>query len=364
MKKTVVTALSILALICIWLLSGLLSGGGEKPQAQQDQQEVLTRVRYRTIEKEQKRIDIKLHGRTEARRIVDVTAEIAGKVVSTRVEKGQRVKKGDVLCELAEEDRRVQLSRAMASFEKARIDYEGAQKLFDDGMISSATIAGNKSELENARAALKQAELKVSYLTMRAPFDAFVEDRPAQVGALIERNGICARLLDESSLLAAGYASERIVHQLQLGQPASVRLSGGREMTGRVSFIGRTADPVTRTYRIEVELKLDGQPVRDGITADIVIPVRTETTHRITPALLALDAEGGLGVRLVNDRDIVEWHAVDVVSESIDGVWLTGLPLDKPVKLITVGQELVTPGEKVEAISVEQIEAQQQEKLQ
>ena len=363
MKKTVLIALGIMLFLSLWLLSGLVGDEAENIQPVAGEK-TLASVRFMPIAAEQTQISLLLQGRTEARRIVDVAAEIAGKVVATPVEKGQRVKKGELLCQLAEEDRPARLSRAEASFDKARIDFEGAQKLFDDGLISSAAIAASKSELENARAQLKQAALQVDYLKMRAPFDAFVEDRPAQVGALIERNHVCARLLDESSLLATAQASEKDVQQLALGQAVSVRLAGGREMAGRISFIGRTADPVTRTYTIEAELVLNGEPLRDGISAEIEVPVRQLMAHRMSPALLAIDGDGKLGVRIVNDADVVEFYPVEVVNESQAGVWVTGLPQDRPLRLITVGQELAAPGEKVNAVSAEQILQQQGDLLQ
>lgn len=352
--KTYLIALGILIALGLWMLSGLGDAGAEDDAAQTEvsqQEKPPTQVRVRTIHAQDKQIDVVLRGRTEAKRIVDVTAEVAGKVIATPVEKGQNVKKGDVLCELAEEDRIVQLSRAKASLEKAQLDYDGSKKLFDDGLISSAALAASKSALESERATLKQAQLDVDNLKMRAPFDAFVEDRPAQVGAMTERGHVCARLMDESTLLAVSQATEKNITLLKLGQPVNVQLVDGRQLPGKITFIGRVADTQTRTYRVEAEISAQQAIVRDGVTAQIIVPVENVKAHQISPAVLALDKKDTISVRVVDENNIVELVPVSIVAEDIDGVWITGLP--DTARLIVVGQELVTPGEQASVMSLD-----------
>jgi multidrug efflux system membrane fusion protein len=351
-KKTYVLACTIVAVMTIWMLTGVFKhketpDHTDSTSAEQKSSVVASRVRISHMVSQPQRMEIVVRGRTEAKRVVNVKAEIGGRVIAVPVEKGQKVKAGDVLCELADDGRHVQLSQAQAAFEKADIDYAGALRLKKDSLLSATSVAASKSALESARAALKMAELAVQNLQMHAPFDGFVEDRPAEIGALVDRGGICARLIDENSLLATGQASERDVAPLTLGMPVTVQLVNNQQITGNLSFIGRAADPQTRTYRIEATLNTAGVSVRDGITSQITIPLQEVVAHRITPAVLALDDAGKVGVRIVNANHIVEFHRVEVVRESAEGVWVTGLPDE--INLITVGQELVADGDKVDA---------------
>ncbi|HQQ73917.1 MAG TPA: efflux RND transporter periplasmic adaptor subunit [Pseudomonadales bacterium] len=361
MKKTYLLATLIITVMSLWMLSGIFKSDTPHDSAQDATAEQtgvndknsdagvasVARVRTRHLVAELQRIEIVLRGRTEAKRVVDIKAETGGRVIAVPVEKGQQVKAGDVLCELAEDGRRAQLSQTQAAFEKASIDYEGGMRLKKDGLLSNTSMAASKSALESARAALKMAELDVEHLQMRAAFAGFVEDRPAEVGVLMDRGAICARLLDEASLLATGQASEREVAPLVLGQPVIVQLTSGEHIDGAISFISRAADPKTRTYRIEARLNTNGVNVRDGITARITIPLQEVVAHRITPAVLALDDSGRVGVRIINAQQRVEFHHVEVVRETAEGVWVTGLPPE--INLITVGQEMVADGDKVDA---------------
>jgi len=59
-----------------------------------------------------------------------------------------------------------------------------------------------------------------------------------------------------------------------------------------------------------------------------------------------LDDDGEIGVRVVNSQDKVEFYSVEIISEGIDGIWVSGLP--SMTTVITVGQEEVFEGQLVE----------------
>jgi multidrug efflux system membrane fusion protein len=97
---------------------------------------------------------------------------------------------------------------------------------------------------------------------------------------------------------------------------------------------------------VEVEVPNPDYNLRSGITSEILIPVGEVLAHKISPAVFALDDEGHIGVRTVNDQRRVEYHRINIIRDDGDGVWITGLP--EVTTLITVGQELVVPGQEVE----------------
>jgi multidrug efflux system membrane fusion protein len=69
----------------------------------------------------------------------------------------------------------------------------------------------------------------------------------------------------------------------------------------------------------------------------------------MSPAVLTLDDEGVLGVKIVDEADRVEFHRADIVKSTSDGVWIAGLP--ERAAIITVGQGFVRSGERVAAVS-------------
>src|SRR5690606_29822053 len=99
-----------------------------------------------------------------------------------------------------------------------------------------------------------------------------------------------------------------------------------RTVTGKLTFVGHRNDPATRTYAIEVEVDNHDNALRSGITAAIHVPVDEVLAHKISPALFALDDEGRIGVRTIDDDRRVRYRHVEIVRDDVDGVWVTGLP--------------------------------------
>ena len=144
--------------------------------------------------------------------------------------------------------------------------------------------------------------------------------------------------------------SEKEVSWLQIGQPVKVVIgdSGGDNLAteGVISFVARTPDPATRSYRVEARLENVSGASRVGITARMSVPVAKEMAHLISPASLTLNADGEIGVKTVLDGGTVTFIPVSTIGEETNGLWVTGLPGSAVV--ITVGHQEVVPGQVVD----------------
>ena len=356
MRATYITALGIAVLVVAWILSGQLGNDPIPPApslaevrsemtAMQDDREP-TRVRARVMRATLETTEVALRGHTESNRVVRVRAETSGRVVELPVLKGQLVETDELLCRIAVEDRPARLTEARAAVAEAKLVYQGSLKLKRQGYQSETAIASARAKLAATRALLKRRELDLANTEIRAPFDGIVEEQPVEIGDYLQTGTECASVVDHDPMLLVGQVSERDVNRLQLDGPASATLLTGEKVQGRIRYIGHVAQETTRTYRVEIEAPNPNYALRSGVTADIAIPVATLSAHRISPAVLALDDQGNIGVRIVDENKIVRFVPVQIVKDNSRGVWVTGLP--EVATIITVGQELVVAGEKVE----------------
>ncbi len=356
MRATYITALAIAIAILTWLISGQLGGAEDvvhptlaeqNRQAQAQAQDRLpTRVRARVINASPQIQHVVLRGKTASKRTVQVRAETTGRIIERPVERGTQVAEGDLLCQISLEDRYVGLTEARESLNQANIEYQGSLKLKERGFQSETAIAQAKARLASAEAQLKRRELDIQRTYVRAPFAGFVEDVHQEVGDYVTPGAACVTVVDLDPMLLVGRVAEKDVHLLQLEQPVTGVLNDGSLVTGPVSFIGQQSDPATRTYAVEIQIPNAEYTLRSGITTEIRIPVAEVMAQKITPALFALDDTGQIGVRTVNADGRVEFHHVKIVRDDVDGVWVAGLP--EITTIITVGQELVVPGEIVD----------------
>ena len=112
-----------------------------------------------------------------------------------------------------------------------------------------------------------------------------------------------------------------------------------------ISFISKSANPSTRTYKIEATIENSNGTIREGLSADMFVPLREVIAHLIPSYLISLNDEGDLGIKILTNN-IVQFTEIQIVEDTIDGLWVTGLP--KNVTIITVGQEYVINGQEVE----------------
>ncbi|ARE38509.1 putative Co/Zn/Cd efflux system membrane fusion protein [Rhodovulum sp. P5] len=325
-----------------------------------------------------------VRGQTEAAREVDVRAETGGRVISEPLRKGATVAEGSVLCELDPGTREASLAqaeaalaeakarlpeagagvtRAEAQLTEAEINDRAARRLSEEGFASETRVAATASAVSTAKAALVSAQAgleaaqtairtaeasvaaarkDIERLTIRAPFAGVLDSDAAELGALMQPSSLCATVIQLDPIHLVGYVPETELGKIQPGALATGRLASGHTVQGVVSFIGRMADTDTRTFRVEVEIDNSDGMIRAGQTAEILIAAPAQNAHLLPQSALTLDDAGRLGVRLAADGDVARFAPVEVLNDTLEGIWVQGLPQDANV--IVVGQEFVSDG--------------------
>ena len=115
---------------------------------------------------------------------------------------------------------------------------------------------------------------------------------------------------------------------------------------GKVSFISSSANCRTHTFRVEVTIENKNGNIKDGSSARIYLPGENQLANLVPLSILRLDDAGDLGIRIVGDTGTVEFININLIQDTEKGAWISGLP--KKSRIITVGQDYVTDGEKVE----------------
>ena len=351
MKKNIIIATLIAVGLILWLLSGL---SAQRPAPLTDTRSALLadppgpgmRVQVARFDAEQRSLTRILRGRTESKRRARVSAEIGARVIARPAQRGERVKAGAVLCELAVDDREAAVLEAQADLSRAKIEFRGARALKGKELLSEIRIAQVEAQLEAARARLERARLNLKRTKILAPFDGVVENLHMNVGDLARAGDTCATIIDLDPLLIAANVPERDIDHIKLGSAVTARTSTEQRLAGEVTFVGSQSDPSTRTYPIEITVPNPDYRIRSGLTTVARVASDTVLAHRVSPALFTLDDDGIVGLRGVNGDNRVVFYPVDIVEDADDGAWVTGLP--GVVRLIVVGQEFVTAGERVE----------------
>ena len=348
-------ALVILIVVSLWIGSSLIFRPAPTISPE-DRQSVSDRsaskadvplVKVAALTASPRNDTITVRGRTQALHAVDVRAEVEGVVKAIHFDKGQKVRKGDILCEIDVNDRGAKVAQMNAMVAQTGKELDVAKELFAQGFRSKTQLAQAEAAYEAAKAGASTMGIQLANTKIRAPFDGYVDDRYVDVGDYMRAGDKCEMVYAPEPFLAVGAVSEQDVGQISMGETAGATLVTGEQVTGKVRFVADRADATTRTFRVEVELPNADNKLRDGVSADIHIPVKRVQAVHISPGILVLDDSGVVGVRIV-EAGKVRFRPVKIVNDGPDGMWVSGLP--ERVNVITVGQEFVTDGEKVKAV--------------
>ena len=214
--------------------------------------------------------------------------------------------------------------------------------------VSEAQLQEAAALLEAAKADLARAEIDLSSTVIRAPFDGALQERMVEIGDYVKNGDPIASFVDERTLVVSANVSEFDAHYVEKGEAGSARLATGEVVNGTIRYVAPVADEATRTFKVELEVDNSEGQYRGGITAELMIPAETIYAHKVSPSLLTLDDEGNLGIKVVNESNMVEFYKADIAMSSSEGVWIAGLP--HAATIITVGQGFVNAGSIVDYV--------------
>lgn len=340
----------LLALLSYFLIRELMRDPAEQdPSAQESQsaaaEAVLPNVIVQPAVFQPRQIIATLKGSSEPDREVTVRSETMGTVIDARVREGQTVAQGTVLCGLDIESRAARIAEAEAAVAAARLEHDAASQLEEKGWTTSNRAAATQATLDGAEAGLAAAKIELSKTKIKAPFPGIFETRQAERGDFLSIGSPCGRVVDLDPIIVAVDATESQLNAIDRQAAVDVDFSTGWQASGTVRYIASTANPQTRTFRVEIEIPNPNATIAAGLTASVHLGLGEVPAIQLTPATLVLHDDGRVGVRYVDQEDIVQFVEVQVVDDAVDGVWVTGIPAG--VNLLAAGQDYLKEGVKV-----------------
>lgn len=259
-------------------------------------------------------------GYVVAQRRAAVASKLTGRLVWLGVEEGSRVREGEILARLESEDLRAALERSTAQMRAASREIEAARsemidadlefgrraKLYRQEVIAraeldtsanrqrtaSARLAAAKAQFDSAVAAEKEARVNLDYADIRAPFDAVVLTKNADVGDIIAPLGAATTaraavvtIADMGSLRVEVDVSESNIGKISVGQPAEIRLDALPDVRfpAEAHMIVPTADRAKAAVQVKVKFLKTDPRVLPEMSAKVAFLERPPTANDLAP---------------------------------------------------------------------------------
>jgi len=188
------------------------------------------------------------------------------------------------------------------------------------------------------------SENEFKKIALYAPFDGILLDNHKIAGELIMPGEKVYELIDLSSLEIYGYINENEILNISIKNEVDVSILG-EEVEGFIDYVSPISDPETKTFEVVVKVKNKNLRYKDGLSSMISINKGEVLAHKISPSILALGNNGQLGVKVIAQGNEVKFKEIEIIEDTSEYMLVTGL--DKNEKIIIVGQQYVSNGEKV-----------------
>lgn len=286
----------------------------------------------------------------EPRAESQVVAKTSGVALAVLVEEGQRVSAGQPLVRLDPDRARLAVAQSEAQMRKLENDYQRAQKLVSQQLVSAASVDQLRYDLENIRAQYRLATLELSYTTVVAPISGVIASRSIKIGNFVQINTPIFRIVDNSRLEATLNVPERELATLRAGQPVTLSADAlpGQTFTGVVDRIAPVVDSGSGTFRVVSAFDGGAQSLQPGMFGRIRIDYDQRADALVVPRLALLD-DGEPAVFRVREGKVAR---VPVKLGYAEGPWVEireGLAAGD--QIVTAGKVALRDGTLVQVIA-------------
>ena len=282
---------------------------------------------------------------------------------------GDYVEKGTVLAHIRLEDMenqvaqaRAQLDQAVAQHTQADQDFGRAKVLFSAQSLtkpdydqSEQRFNSTQAAVDNAKAALRQAELNLGDSGLKVPFSGFILNRNIDLGSLVSPSSPAFTIADISSAKATFGVPDYALSRVRLGQKLSIALQDDvTPFEGRVTSISPSADTRNRVFTIEVTVANRSARLKPGMIASLSLGGISHPSAASVPlsAIVPCPSKPGCFAVMVPQERAGKWTAslreVQLGATNESSIAVEGVQLGE--KVIVVGAQLLKDGDPIEVV--------------
>jgi len=244
-------------------------------------------------------------------------AKVTGYLKDILVDKGDRVKKGQVLANIEVPELRQRLDRARSNLQIQRLTYERLDQVWkgDPRLVARQDVDMAYSKFQQAQAEANELAAMVAYTQIVAPFDGIVTERFVDPGALIRAGGQnsatapmegtanaggsaapVVSVADIAKLRVYVYVPQDTVGYVQVGMPVRVefRELPGHPYAASVTRFAHSLDLATRTMLTEIDIDNSRREIYPGMYAHATLELeRHREALKLPNSAVGASPDGG-----------------------------------------------------------------------
>ncbi len=287
----------------------------------------------------------------EPNRVVEVSAEVAGRIEKIELEEGVSCQAGQVILRLDTDLLRAEYERAAAQAEYDAKEYQRILSLHEGGAATAQQKDRAETQMAVTQAQLQAARTRLERATIAAPIAGVLNRIVVEQGEYVQPGTPVAEIVDIRTAKVVVPVPERDIQFFSGGETATIFADARgteRELEGAITYISELADTSTRSTRVEIAVENARGALRSGQIVRVRLTRRILRDVVMIPLAAVIPLENGKAVYVVQS-DEAERRDVELGLIKGRRVQITkGLgPGDR---LVVAGHRFVAPGQKVKVV--------------
>jgi membrane fusion protein (multidrug efflux system) len=240
---------------------------------------------------------LRLLGTVAADREVKLAFKVGGKIKQLSFEAGDHLPAGSLLARLDTVELLARHQQVRENHSKARRDMDRMKALFKSRSIAQAKYQDARTAVLNTAAERAIVEDQLRHSRITTPFSGIVSRKIAEEGEIVGPGVPVAVLTQMDPILVKAAVPDNFLSKVRINQPVKVKVDSHpqKQFPGFVRRLATVADPLSRTFEIEIRLDNPDEILRPGLIAKVEIRHQEENIGIYIP----LDAVVGFGTRPV-----------------------------------------------------------------
>lgn len=291
---------------------------------------------------------VRTQGSVDAEDNILVSAKSPGVVTSVYVKEGQQVSKGQVLAQIDNSVIIRSIEAQKSQLELAKTVFERQKNLWDQKIGTEVQYLQAKTNKESLEKQLESLNEQNDMMRIKAPISGTVDDISIKIGENIAPGMPAVRVVNTSDLKLVANVSEAYVTNIKKGNSAVISIPElKKEISAKVTFVGKTIDPLSRTFPVEIKLPSDGD-LRPNMTGVLKVIFHSEPSTLVVPVNVVqeLNKEKIVFIAETNGKQMVARKKVVTVEGVYDNfAQIKGLKAGD--KVITFGYQGLNDGQVI-----------------
>jgi RND family efflux transporter MFP subunit len=277
-----------------------------------------------------------------------------GIIEKIHVDEGDVVKRGDMLASLDLSEISAMYVQAESGWKKSQRDLRRIENLYGDSVVTLEQYENAKTALAVARSSLDIAKFNLEHSTITAPRDGKVLMRFAEESEMTGAGNpvFLFGVTGDGWSVKVGVIDRDLI-RIRKGDSASVRFDAWptHSFSASVVEISGSADPMTGTFEVDLELDPDGRTLASGFTAKAEIYPSDRVSSLVVPIESVVDADGERGYIFIVTEEGAAARRVPVELDAIvDGHVAVRGPVEAGMDVVTDGAPYLIDGSKIEVV--------------